>query len=424
MPDVIRKSMFLSVLVLIVVLNVDGVARLYPLENPQLLSWRASNSVWMHGPPISFLQIDRVEFAIGTYIERDRTSWHDVVPSHVTAAAAEQGVSGMQDFLSIRRVYLRNGQPAAYGVEMRDENGRIRAESLLYAVDSVHDNFVRFYIDDGSLQLEIEFNNGTIHSIDRHEYRDNRLLERIRLDGDGTELYRDRYSYRIDASMRAVVRQFPDGSQRSSQFQFQDSLLRDELHTSDAAQRILVRYDTAGRLTEERTYIDESVTELTRFFYANPEADRPETSRTERRVENSEIVRQFADGLEVETVYSRDGEVFREELISYNDDRQRIELIRIEGDVQTVFRYEYAPDGALALETLSKDGELQERRIELANADPSLYRDLNPPPDTTVILELYSDGQLLLRVYYQDKRRIREEVIENEEVIRVRNFEA
>ncbi len=268
----------------------------------------------------------------------------------------------------------------------------------------------REFDEEGRLEAEYEYEDGSLVTVDFFSYRDGRLFERRREDGDGEELFVERYRYTSDGLVRRVERMFStDNGSGSSEFLYSGGELREEWHERDNAS-VLVRYDRFGRLSRTEERRDDVLVLSERLFYREGDDNRdapPE--RSERREPER--------GLRTETVYDESGravterryeddERIEEREFQYEDDLLVLEVIRDdEGEQQR--HYEYDDDGERVSEERTRDG-VTERRIEFDGERRTEHR--------------YVDGDLALTIEFDGEDRVREQVIRDGEVVREREF--
>ncbi|MFW5800534.1 MAG: hypothetical protein ACOCVC_00760 [Spirochaeta sp.] len=421
MPDSVIRTTVIAALLLCPALSAYAVEDI-PL--PHTLEWHASNSVWMQGPSISWVQARNAAYAIGTYHVRSEGSegWERYLPSPVRQAAMEQASGGLnlQNLYTIRQVYVQEGETVAERIELRDSSDRLRVAAVDYTsgTEGAAKDYLHVFREDGNLLLDISHSDGEIEWMERLHYHNNLLQERNRTDSDGDSLYHDTYSYRIDGVLRMIERVYPDGGVRISQYGFYDEGLRNELHTMSNARSILIRYDIHGRLELERSYVDDEAVELTRYTYADSEAVQPLTSVTEYPETDRSVRREFDDGLEKSAEFYENGSLVRTVVSRYDDQRRRVETQETVDDSVRTAEFVFSGDQMIE-ERVYLDGELQERR---RRADMLQAETAAEIEHATEVQELYHDGELSLRVYYDGLRRIREEVIDEGQVVRIRRY--
>lgn len=237
---------------------------------------------------------------------------------------------------------------------------------------------------------ELEYDGGTLRS--RRRYVDDALVS--------TEHYR----YWADGSLR-VVRRIASGG-ASVEYRYREGRLEEEWVFSESSS-VHTRYDEAGRLVERTTREDDGVVERETRSYWGEAPDAP----------LSEVV-VFADGERTVNRYdesgrllgssvARDGEVSSDRIRVYEEGRLVEEREQREG-VTLVWRYEYEGD-ELVTERSYEDGVLV-KLIDYAREE------------FTRVESVYRDGDEALRVYYDGRDRVREEVVRDGEIIRTRTF--
>ena len=247
-------------------------------------------------------------------------------------------------------------------------------------------------------------------SVDFFSYRDGRLYERRREDGDGNELFTERYRYRREGLLRRVERTFSaDDGTGQSEFLYSDEELREEWHERDGVS-VLVRYDRWGRLvrTEERR--DNVLVLSEQLFYPDGDDARdipPERSKRVEPERGRQTVTEYdEDGRTIAERRYEDDEQVEEREFQYEDDLLVLELVR-DDDGEQERRYTYDEDGERISEERTRDG-VPERRIEFDGDKRTEHR--------------YVDGALSLIIEFDGEDRVREQVVRDGEVVRERRF--
>jgi antitoxin component YwqK of YwqJK toxin-antitoxin module len=203
-----------------------------------------------------------------------------------------------------------------------------------------------------------------------------------------------------------VVRVYPEGGQRRSEYTFQNGALLQEWHGDDGS-GILVRYGSKGRESARESWEGELLVTRQSYQY-----------RDSGVLERSVIVN-YEDDTRIEISYNDDGQPIREEhrsggeLVATTEfayEKGLLALRREDTEAGIVERrYEYDEDGEISQEELYRDGRI-------------VTRITYPEPGQTVE-ERFRDGEPFLRIYFRDGRRVREEVLHQGTVIQERSFE-
>ncbi|GAB6089509.1 hypothetical protein [Spirochaeta dissipatitropha] len=376
----------------------------------QNYQWYAANSVWMQGPPIGWVQSGDLANAVGRHKTGAAADWNRLVPAdfldtvrnHISESFAAA------DFVQNEWLYISHGMVAAERTEWNDGRGRQRAEIILFTSGRSEDSYLRFYNSSGAMLLELAFQGEHQLYLDIFEYRGTQLQQVSRFDSHGEVEYRDSFVYRDEGALRQVERRYPDGTSRSSQYSFHSGVLRDELHRLPDGSMLLVRFDSGGRINQERIIRNETIVEQTVFHYENSAIRQPLRSETDLFERNRRILRNYEAGLIVSEMEYAGNDLLKESGWEYSEERRIIRRWTEKAGQREVREFAYAEDGSLSEERLLIDSELQEIRSYEGQSE---------------ILEMYRRSEAVLRVYFSEGRRIREEVLHAGEIIRVREFE-
>ncbi len=303
------------------------------------------------------------------------------------------------------------------------EDGRIVAEREWEDEQQVSE---RRYDERGRLEQEIVREHGEIAERVRLLYHDDgRLSERIielpetddesaevtELDeASFTEHFRERYRYRDDGLIRRIERTFADGAAGGSEFLFSDSILVEEWHERGAAS-VLVVYDRIGRLTLTEEHFEDELVIAEQLIYPDDDTRREaEPSRREVRepqFDTMTVTDLDEAGREISEHVYEDEERISERRFEYDEDLLVREIIETTGGTEER-QYEYDEDG--------------NRREEKRTVDGVITRRIRFGEDEQVTEERYIDGELALIIEREGEERIREQVIQDGEVVRERTF--
>lgn len=301
------------------------------------------------------------------------------------------------------RTLLRDGEAVSrLEVIERADGGRreIRRKGGLTQSVEVYDATGRL------IRRERYDEDGELVEIESMTYRNGRLATSELRSPDGSVVSSDRYEYDSEGLLRGVVRVYPEGGERRSEYTFQNGALLQEWHGDDGS-GILVRYGPAGRESVRESWDGESLVTRQRYEY-----------RDSGVLERSVII-DYENDTRTEISYNEDGQPVREERQSGD------ELVGT-----TEFVYE---DGLLALRREETEAGIVERRYEYGEggevSQEELYRDgrivtrITYPEPGRTMEERFRGGEPFLRIYFRDGRRVREEVVSQGRVIQKRSFE-
>lgn len=247
-------------------------------------------------------------------------------------------------------------------------------------------------------------------------YREAEPFERIELEyGEGVLLARRRYRgealltteyfrYWADGTLRVVRRIAERGA--TVEYRYRDGRLDEEwLVAGRSTER--TRYDAAGRVVSRTRWRDGELVEREEREYWGDDADDP-VRRVVVFADGSETVSRYDEtGRLLGSSVARDGEVASDRTRVF-EDGLLVEEREQSGGVAKVWRYLYEGD-ELVEERYLEDGELvkvTDYRVE----------------GFTRVETLYRDGEEALRISYDGRDRVREEVVRDGEVIRTRTF--
>jgi hypothetical protein len=243
-------------------------------------------------------------------------------------------------------------------------------------------------------------------------YYNREVLERTEtFDADGLLLYRDFYRLSPDGQLLRVTRE--DRQQQQSQRLALGVGARgaaEERYGNSREQRIN-RYDRQGRLVEREYWYGGELMEREHFEYRG-EADIRESSQLEEFSLERTTRRGYDDEGRVVLIEVTDGDGQTERIVHARDGQGRI--------VETTKRgprgienwlFEYGPGEEPVREEYRVRGSLE--RITLySEQGKERFR----------VEELYREGRLFMRVHYRADQKVKEEVLKNGEVVRVREY--
>jgi antitoxin component YwqK of YwqJK toxin-antitoxin module len=237
------------------------------------------------------------------------------------------------------------------------------------------------------------------------EYADGQLVTRRTYRGEeivSTEHFR----YWRDGSLRRVRVVSERGG--TVEYRYRDGRLREEWITREQS-RELIRYDELGRVARRTRWENDELVERETREYWGPSPDDP--VRTVVLVaDGRETVRRYDESGRLQgTSTSRDGTVESDRNRRFENGKLVEEREESNGIVR-LWQYEYEGD-ELAIERYLEDGNL----VKVTEHGVGAH---------SRVETLYRDGDAVLRVYYQDRDRVEEQVIREGEVVRTRRFDA
>lgn len=244
-----------------------------------------------------------------------------------------------------------------------------------------------------------------------YTYEGPRLLELRSDHRDPDTSYRETFRYTSEGRLRSVTRIDASGTRRFSEYLFRDTTLVEEWH-SDGREDLVIRYGEAGQLVRAEAYRGGELIEWERWEWTRPAGSGPVvlsgkvtwdagTGRTETFAFD-------ADERVVTHTTSRDGEVLLSRRMTYEGDLLRAEEVTQRDGPDEIVRYYHNEDGSLTRSERLRDGSLVRLRE---------YGENEHVRETRFIAE-----EPVLRIEFVAGNRVREQVIQDGEVVRERHF--
>ncbi|MBN2444950.1 MAG: hypothetical protein JXJ04_26585 [Spirochaetales bacterium] len=219
-------------------------------------------------------------------------------------------------------------------------------------------------------------------------------------------IYSENYDFNQQGMIRKVKRLWTDGRFQTSSFVYGQGRLIEEVFSTNEGMTIS-RYNKKDKLSNSEVWKDEALIKKT-FFTYNEEGSLL-----------SSLEKDLVGGLETEDRYNEEGRLQKEIVTKnnvkiiedsyfYNNEGRKSKMNRISDRGLEEWAFYYNPEGELNREEYSQRGVLEKRTIY--TSDNSYYE------------ELFRYGELLVRVYYEDETKVKEEFLENGEVIRVNSL--
>ena len=179
----------------------------------------------------------------------------------------------------------------------------------------------------------------------------------------------------------------------------------------NSRERRINRYDRQGRLVEREYWYGGELMEREQFEYRG-EADIRESSRLEELSLERMTRRGYDDEGRVVLIEVTDGDGQTERIVHARDGQGRIvETTRRGPRGIENWLFEYGAGKEPVREEYRVRGSLE--RITLYSAEGE---------ERLRVEELYRDGRLFMRVHYRSGQKVKEEVLRNGEVVRVREY--
>jgi antitoxin component YwqK of YwqJK toxin-antitoxin module len=266
----------------------------------------------------------------------------------------------------------------------------------------------RVYTNAGDMLLEELYENGTVTQRSVFTYSNTRLVAQRVQSADGSVASTTEYVYSTKGGLRAVRRTAAGGDSAASIFVSGAPGIAEE-RNSVGDSLFVSRFDARGRrINAERRKADERT--LREDFVFQQGSDRLATSAETRPLEGKSIARSYDDKgfLASESVQIGEKVVERTDL-TVDDQGKIMDKTRRSADGFEEWRYAWGPDGKKEREEYRRRGMLEKITTFVSVSARTE--------------ELYNDGELFLKVYFEGDRRVREELYRNGALLRERKFE-
>lgn len=262
----------------------------------------------------------------------------------------------------------------------------------------------RMYDETGALVEELRYADGKPVELIRNVWTGGSLGAIEYEEPPGELRRRDLYLYAAQGELREVRRSWSDGRSSVSRYSTASGRLLEEYH-SQAGADVLVRYDARGRLAERREWKTGALVSASVFSYVGT-AGVPAEEAVRLDGEGRRIVRRFdAAGRVVEQETFSAGRSIEKIAQRYEGGRL-VSRRQLGTGSQSEAVFSYDSDGNLVSETLSDASGTVKRTVHFKGGERAEER--------------YRQGRLVLRLYYRGERVVREEIIRDGEVVRVR----
>jgi len=267
--------------------------------------------------------------------------------------------------------------------------------------------------DDGALLHETRYSGGAITERWEYHYEESLLTSRDVFGPADELLYRESYSYWRDGTLRSMVKE--EQSEIRTEYRYRDGRLEEEW-VSRPGESERFEFDTAGRLVIRELFAGDELTEQEVRLYWG--ADSGSLLKQVVVSSGEKIIRRGYDerGRLTSERVEESGNLVSELTRFFGEE---FLVLEVETDSQGERRweYQYTEEGERERVAYQENGQLVEvRHLVLGPGD--VPDDL--PADR--MTELFNRGVPVLRIYYEGRQRLREEVIRNGVVIRTREF--
>lgn len=267
---------------------------------------------------------------------------------------------------------------------------------------------------EGRLLSEIQYTEGAVSERSVYEYEDGFLASRSVYSADDSFRYREAYSYWRDGSLRSIVKE-EEGEART-EYRYRNGRLEEEW-ISRPGESERFEFDAAGRLVMRELFSGGTLIEQEVRIYRGLDSG---SLLKQVIVSSGDTVttRDYDErGRLVGETLEDDGVVVRRLERTFSEDLLVSET-EVDSEGRRSWQYEYSDHGERVSTSYREDGELVEIEYSRVPGD-------NVPGDSVPadrVTELYNRGELVLRIYYEGRTRLREEVIRDGEVVQVRDF--
>ena len=282
--------------------------------------------------------------------------------------------------------------------------GKQRVERELVAGELVA---VRIYSLTGELTDEEQYDKSGLTQKTRYTYGGGRLARTQAFDPDGALKWTEDYLYATNGSLREVRKTPATGSPSVSRFVSGPSGVSEERDSANGTVRV-VRYDRLGRPIERVLSNADGVSATEDLTYRG-DSDTLSDSVEELSQQKQTVSRSFDDKGRLLTETTKAGPAVVEQVTYVRDDKgDVITKRRVSSAGQEVWNYTLAADGSVAKEQYLRRGVLQKITLYGTGA--------------TRTEELYQDGLLFLKVFYEGDNRVKEELYDHGRLLRTRTF--
>ena len=266
----------------------------------------------------------------------------------------------------------------------------------------------RVYSTSGDLLQEDQYSKGALTQRSLSTYAASRLSRLSVLSADGKVLYTLDYFYTLRGGLREVRRSEPGGAARSSAFMTDGSGLAEE-RNAIGDRTFVSRYDTRGRVIEREQTGAAGIVSQEDFEY-----------REDTDVLLASTKKKPAEGRTIDRSYDKEGRLFSEKVstggkvveeTAYTRDEKGRAVARERRSSAGLEQWRYTYDSA--------GKETREEYLQRGSlAKVTVYGEGNTRTE-----ELYENGGLFLKVYFDGERRLKEEVYAGGKVVRQRTSE-
>ena len=259
----------------------------------------------------------------------------------------------------------------------------------------------------GSLLQEEEYAGGVLTKKSLYSYSHGRLTRKRELGADGEALFSEVYLYAVSGGLREVRRTAaPDTTMVSSAVDGPAGLTEDRSSMGDTT--FVERFGVEGRLVNRERRVDGTTVSIEDFTY-DPASGALTSSRESQPAGNRIVDRSYDDGGRVsqETTTVK-GTVAMTDAYQRDEKGREISKLRRSSVGLEAWKKTYSDAGDLSREEYYRKGILVKA---ILHGEGKLRTE-----------ELYKDGELFLKAFYDGDTRLREEVWSNGSMLRERTY--
>ena len=266
----------------------------------------------------------------------------------------------------------------------------------------------RVYDGSGALLQEEEYTAGVLAKRTQYTYANGRLTRKREIGADGKLVSTAAYLYAVNGGLREVQRTVaPDTTMVTSVVSGPTGISEDRSSLGGAL--FVERFDLDGRMIDRERRVDGETVSVEDFTYDAASGDLV-SSRESRPTDGLLVERRYDDAgrLSQETM-TVNGTVTETDSYEHDGKGREISKLRRSAAGLETWKKSYTDSGDLAREEYSRRGILVKAIIH----EPGKKR----------TEELYQDGELFLKVFYDGDTRLREEVWSNGRILRQRSYQ-
>ncbi len=268
------------------------------------------------------------------------------------------------------------------------------------------------YEQTGRLTEEQLFQDGEPSRRKVYHYRGSVLALTETFDSKGELLFRDRYYLSPEGELRRVSREErePQSTQELALSGGGGNLAEERY--GNVRDRKVNRYDLEGRLIERERWSQGELIERERFEYRG-EADAPVRSQLEQLQLQRTIRRSYDEqGGLIRSVVEQEGDEIEQTVHLRDETGAIVETTKRSARGLEHWLFDYGPEDTLRREEYRIRGALE--RITTYSTDSG---------GSSRTEELYREGQIFMRIYFEGEEKVKEEFLRDGEVIRERQFQ-